>query len=106
MLYIKRNEQREIIMLSNEPTPECNESLPPNSPEVLAFLANQPGSAANFLASDLAFVRVVEDILTVLLEKGVISFTDLPIPAQQKVMERQSLRAKNEIGLLSDDDTI
>ncbi|MGP9664612.1 tryptophan synthase subunit beta like protein [Halomonas sp. AOP22-C1-8] len=106
MFYIKRNTQGEIITLSNEPTPECRESLSSDSPEVLAFLANQPGSAANFLASDLAFVRVVEDILGVLLEKGIISFTDLPIAAQEKVIERQSLRAKNEVGLLSDDDTI
>lgn len=93
-------------MLSKELMPECSESISPDSPEVLAFLADQPTSSASFLASDLAFVRVVEDILAVLLEKGIISFTDLPVPAQQKVMERQSLRAKNDVGLLSDDDTI
>ncbi|PRY61380.1 hypothetical protein B0H98_1122 [Vreelandella songnenensis] len=106
MFYIKRNAQGEIVTLSKEPTHEGSESLASDSPEVLAFLAGQSGSSANFLASDLAFVRVVEDILAVLLEKGIISFTDLPIPAQQKVMERQSLRAKNDVGLLSDDDTI
>lgn len=106
MLYIKRNTQGEVVMLSKESTPECNETIAPDSAEILAFLANQPESAANFLASDLAFVRVVEDILAVLLEKGIISFTDLPIPAQQKVMERKSLRSKNDVGLLSDDDTI
>ncbi|RUR52408.1 tryptophan synthase subunit beta like protein [Vreelandella populi] len=106
MLYIKRNAQGEVVMLSKEHSPECNESIAPDSPEVLAFLADRPKSSANFLASDLAFVRVVEDILAVLLEKGIISFTDLPAPAQRKVMERQSLRAKNDVGLLSDDDTI
>ncbi|RUR32302.1 tryptophan synthase subunit beta like protein [Vreelandella nanhaiensis] len=106
MFYIKRNTQGEVVMLSKERSLECAESISPDSPEVLAFLASQPGSAANFLASDLAFVRVVEDILAVLLEKGIISFTDLPAPAQRKVMERQSLRAKNDVGLLSDDDTI
>lgn len=106
MFYIKRNAQGEVVMLSKEPMSECSETLSPDSPEVMAFLATQSGQSAQFVASDLAFVRVVEDILAVLLEKGIISFTDLPIPAQQKIMERKSLRAKSGVGLLSDDDTI
>lgn len=106
MLYTKRNTSGEILMLSKEPTTECNETIAPDSPEVLAFLADQPGSSSRFIASDLAFVRVVEDILEVLLNKGIITFTDLPEAAQAKVMERKSLRSKNDVGLLSDDDTI
>ena len=106
MFYIKRNANGEIIMLSKEPTAECSEAIAQNSPEVLPFLADQPESSANFIASDLAFVRVVEDILEVLLDKGIITFTDLPEAAQAKVMERKSLRSKNDVGLLSDDDTI
>ncbi|MEA2119459.1 tryptophan synthase subunit beta like protein [Halovibrio sp. HP20-50] len=106
MLYTKRNTSGEIVMLSKEPTAECDETIAPDAPEVLAFLADQPGSSAHFIASDLAFVRVVEDILEVLLDKGIITFTDLPEAAQAKVMERKSLRSKNDIGLISDDDTI
>lgn len=107
MLYIKRNPADEIVMLSKEPTTECNETVAPDSPEVLAFLADQPEPSAHFLASDLAFVRVVEDILEVLLEKGIITFTDLPEAAQAKVMERKSLRVKNNVDLLGgDSDTI
>ncbi|RUR27758.1 tryptophan synthase subunit beta like protein [Vreelandella andesensis] len=106
MLYIKRNTQGEIVMLSKEPTSECSETIAPDAPEVLAFLADQPGSSSHFIASDLAFVRVVEDILEVLLDKGIITFTDLPEAAQAKVMERKSLRSKNDVGLLGDDDTI
>ena len=80
---------------------------PEKQAEVLAFLADQPGSSAHFIASDLAFVRVVEDMLEVLLEKGVLSFTDLPAAAQSKVMERKSLRVKNNVDLLGgDSDTI
>ncbi|TVU87429.1 tryptophan synthase subunit beta like protein [Vreelandella titanicae] len=106
MLYINRSTSGEIVMLSKEPTAECSETIASDSPEVLAFLADQPGSSAHFIASDLAFVRVVEDILEVLLDKGIITFTDLPEAAQAKVMERKSLRSKNDVGLLSDDDTI
>lgn len=103
MLYIKRNAQGEIVMLSKEPSSECNDTITEDSPEVFAFLAEQTGQSAQFIASDLAFVRVVEDMLEVLLEKGVLSFTDLPPAAQSKVMERKSLRAKNDINLISDD---
>lgn len=107
MLYIKRNPAGEIVMLSKEPMPECNETIAPDSPEVLAFLADQPRSTSHFIASDLAFVRVVEDILEVLLDKGIITFTDLPEAAQAKVMERKSLRVKNNVDLLGgDSDTI
>lgn len=106
MLYVNRDTFGEIIMLSKEPTADCREMIAPDSAEVLAFLADQPGSASHFIASDLAFVRVVEDILEVLLEKGIITFTDLPEAAQSKVMQRKSLRSKNDLRLLSDDDTI
>lgn len=106
MLYTKRNSSGEIVILSKESTGECTEMIASDSPEVMSFLADQLDQSAQFVASDLAFVRVVEDILGVLLEKGIISFTDLPIPAQQKIMERKSLRAKRGVGLLSDDDTI
>lgn len=103
MLYIKRNAQGEIVMLSKEPSPECNDTINDDSPEVFAFLAEQTGQSAQFIASDLAFVRVVEDMLEVLLEKGVLSFTDLPSAAQSKIIERKSLRAKNDVNLISDD---
>ncbi|UYV18134.1 tryptophan synthase subunit beta like protein [Halomonas qaidamensis] len=106
MLYIKRNAEGEIVMLSKEPSRECNDTINEDSPEVFAFLAEQTGQSAQFIASDLAFVRVVEDMLEVLLEKGLLSFTDLPAAAQKKVMERKSLRSKNDINLLGDEDEL
>ncbi|WP_434986258.1 tryptophan synthase subunit beta like protein [Vreelandella zhaodongensis] len=106
MFCIKRNAQGEIVMLSKEPSPECNDTIAADSPEVFAFLAQQTGESAQFIASDLAFVRVVEDMLEVLLEKGVISFTDLPAAAQSKILERKSLRSKSSVNLLSDDGDI
>ena len=42
-------------------------------------------------------------MLEVLLEKGVLSFTDLPAAAQSKVLERKSLRSKNDVNLIGDD---
>jgi hypothetical protein len=95
-MYINRNDKGHITLVSREVTPDCREFLPADSPELLAFLSEgetNPGQA-HFQASDLAFVRVLEDVIELLMDKGVISFTELPEAAQQKVMERQTLRRR------------
>lgn len=106
-MYIKRDDNGTIELISREVTPECSEFLPADSTELLDFLTEHESreGAAHFRASDLAFVRVLEDVIELLMDKGVISFTDLPEPAQQKVMERQSLRRKlNGLNLMSGTD--
>ncbi|MDI5936307.1 tryptophan synthase subunit beta like protein [Halomonas sp. M4R5S39] len=106
-MYIKRNDDGHIELVSREATPDCKEFMPANAPELLAFLMEGEGGegAAHFQASDLAFVRVLEDVIELLMDKGVISFTDLPEAAQQKVMERQSLRRRlNGLNLVSGSD--
>ena len=42
--------------------------------------------------SDMWLVRVLEDLIDLLIDRDVIRFTDLPLPAQEKLMERRSLR--------------
>lgn len=55
--------------------------------------------------SDTAIARVLEDLVDVLISRGVIQFTDLPQAAQDKLMSRQETRAKlkNSLQLLPDD---
>ncbi|MFC0269195.1 hypothetical protein [Kushneria aurantia] len=103
MLYVKRDSSGEIVMASREPTEECREVVELESGELMAFMSGRSEQEARFIASDLAFVRVVEDLLEVLLSKGVISFTDLPEAARNKVMERKSLRRGNRIDLLGEE---
>ncbi|WP_203594597.1 tryptophan synthase subunit beta like protein [Wenzhouxiangella limi] len=43
-------------------------------------------------SSDVELARVVEDIINLLTDKGVIQFTDLPEAAQQKLLQRRILR--------------
>ena len=45
-------------------------------------------------ASDLDLIRVVEDLIAVLVDKGVIMMTDLPKAAQDKIASRGALRSK------------
>ncbi|RDB41746.1 tryptophan synthase subunit beta like protein [Halomonas sp. DQ26W] len=103
-MYIKRDESGRVVQISREATAECKEFVPPSSPELQAFVADEEGGENLALSkSDLAFVRVLEDVINVLMDKSVISFTDLPEPAQQKLMARQSLRKRlNSVGLMSE----
>lgn len=105
-MFIKRNESGEIVQVSREATEECREFAPPCSPELQAFVGDDDELKNQALSkSDLDFVRVLEDVIDVLMDKGVISFTDLPEPAQRKLMERQSLRQRlNSVGLMSETD--
>ncbi|MGJ7459412.1 tryptophan synthase subunit beta like protein [Halomonas sp. MA07-2] len=106
-MYIKRAKEGHIELVSREASPDCREFLAADSPELLAFLMEDEAARghAHFQASDLAFVRVLEDVIEVLMDKGVISFTELPEPAQQKVMERQSLRRRlNGLSLVGNGD--
>lgn len=96
MPYVSRDAQGRVVGLFEQATEAAAESLPASHPDVLDFLFRDTGgerNSARFLASDLAFIRVVEDLVAVLVEKRVIAFTDLPPAAQDKLLDRRSMRS-------------
>ncbi|MDO8607092.1 MAG: hypothetical protein Q7R40_11185 [Phaeospirillum sp.] len=96
MLYVSRDAAGKVIALSENASDGIGESLPASHPDLLDFLFRDTGGervSSRFLASDLAFIRVVEDLVAVLIEKRVIAFTDLPPAAQDKLLDRRSLRS-------------
>lgn len=107
-MYVKRNAQGEIIMASREATPDCTESLSGDAPEVLALLEREGDAQLRQLrSSDLEFVRVLEDVIELLVAKGVISFTDLPDAAREKLISRRSLRRQvNSVDLIGEQDDV
>ncbi|HHL2824980.1 hypothetical protein DJ535_02400 [Citrobacter murliniae] len=90
-------------------------SLPPDT-NMQSASENDSKSAEidnqQFLAmlqkSDLEMVRVLDDLIYLLIRKGVIAITDLPPKAQVKLMNRAN--ARQELGgleqLLGGDDRI
>lgn len=90
-------------------------SLPPDT-NMQSARENDSKSAEidnqQFLAmlqkSDLEMVRVLDDLIYLLIRKGVIAITDLPPKAQVKLMNRAN--ARQELGgleqLLDGDDRI
>lgn len=62
-------------------------------------------SATALSQSDTAIARVLEDLIDVLIQRGVIQFTDLPPAAQEKLLSRRETRAQmaNRLQLLPGD---
>ena len=59
--------------------------------------------------SDASLARVTEDLISLLVKKGTILFTELPEAVQEKLLEREKLRHKlgsTRVSLLSDDETL
>lgn len=104
-MYVNRDEEGNIAQVCKEPTPDCKEYLMPGSAELVAFFAAED-EAAKLRESDMEFVRVLEDVITLLMDKGILRFTDLPEKAQEKLLDRQTLRKRvNDVGLMDDDNS-
>lgn len=91
MPYVKRDEQGRITALSLEPGGGL-EDIPASSPELLDFIHSLDMEQSTLQQSDMRLVRVLEDLIDLLIDRDVIRFTDLPLPAQEKLMERRSMR--------------
>lgn len=111
MPYVKRNAAGEIAAVSTEKNSALTEWVELDSPELRSYLQSLAGgvqtpAVANALEeSDQALIRVVDDLVNVLVEHNLIRFTDLPEAAQQKLLERRSLRESlTALKLLGDDD--
>lgn len=97
MPYVLRDGSGRLIALSEVPLEEGAEELDSDDSEVLALIARLAETdltiAGNrFLASDIAFIRVIEDLIEALIRKGVLGMSDLPPAARDKMMERRALR--------------
>jgi len=110
MIFVKRDPSGAILAVSREPfTTEAGsaggwEPAQGDEPEVVAFSHAVVSEANPLGTSDLALVRVLEDLIELLVDRSVIRFTDLPAAAQAKLNERRSTRvAMQEFRLLDED---
>lgn len=97
MLYAIRNEEGRIVSLS-ESYKSGAEAVDIKDQEVLSFLSISDaefGTEAFLEKSDTEVARIFEDLVDVLIQKGVIMFTDLPDKAQQKLLSRKLARNIN-----------
>jgi len=113
LIYAKKNSDGRIVALSRDPDDHTDPAwsiLPNDAPEVLDFIEELvgKGEAGDAMRdSDLSFVRVLEDVIDLLIERSVIRFTDLPLPAQTKLLQRRSHRNQQHgLQLLGTEDLI
>ncbi|MBV2234923.1 MAG: hypothetical protein KUL75_05185 [Sterolibacterium sp.] len=115
MPYVQRNNQGNIVAVSMLESAVANEWLDEQAPEIAAFMqAISPQVVAAdqtvvqaLSASDLALIRVVEDVIDLLIDQNLMRFTDLPIAVQEKLMQRRSLRqGMNALKLMGDDNDV
>ena len=61
--------------------------------ELAVFLDSAQGHVSQLSRTDSSLARVLEDLVDVLITRGVIQFTDLPDAARLKLSERRETRA-------------
>jgi hypothetical protein len=108
-MFVKRDEKGQIVAVSAASQPGFEEQIDPADADVLAFLnamkTDDPDEVRQLQSSDTDLARVVEDIINLLTDKGVIQFTELPKAAQQKLLQRKTLRKNIRRLQLVDDDS-
>ena len=94
MPYVMRNASGLIIAVLSEEI-EGAAMASSNDPGLQTFLqSDSPEQRAQreLMESDFALIRVIEDLINVLIERGAIMFTDFPEPVQKKLLARSGLR--------------
>lgn len=109
MPYVRRDLNGVLISLHRAAEGGATEWLDDTDPQVQALLPRTP--AGSFQQLDADFIRVLEDLIDVLVEKRVINMTDLPLAARDKLAARRDhrrpslLAALNLLGDAPDDDS-
>ena len=98
MIYIEKDDSGNIRRVAPEPFEGMTGSMEGSAEDVAAWLAREDVRSRlhRLKESDLELVRVLEDVVSVLVERGVIRYTDLPEAARVKLDQRAVARAEIE----------
>jgi hypothetical protein len=99
VVYVQRDENGHLLRVESSPFEGMTENLAVESSELSVWLQTKEevkARLANLYRSDLELVRVLEDVVSVLVERGVIQYTDLPEAARLKLDQRAIDRADIE----------
>mgnify|MGYP000939869729 FL=1 len=99
MVYVQRDDQGRLLRVEHAPFEGMTDVLAVESDELRNWLTAREEVKARLDRlhnSDLELVRVLEDVVIVLVERGIIQYTDLPEAARRKLDERAVVRADIE----------
>ncbi|KPQ27870.1 MAG: hypothetical protein HLUCCX14_13350 [Marinobacter excellens HL-55] len=101
MMFVQRNQSHVIIAVSSIAQPGFSEQVTGDSDELLEFYASNGGQSELFRQSDADLVRVIEDLVDILTQKGIFQYTELPSEVRNKLNSRKVLRReRNNLDLL------
>lgn len=69
----------------------------------MSFLERSLAEGDSFRESDIHLARVLEDLISLLVDRNIIRFTDLPEQAQKRLNQRQSMRSKSHLSGILDE---
>ncbi|MCL6268383.1 hypothetical protein M3P05_00270 [Sansalvadorimonas sp. 2012CJ34-2] len=98
MFYGLRDETGAVVAVGEKQISPEWQPMEKDSEEVRQFLQRQNSSSQDL---DIQFIRVLDDLIELLIEKQTIQFTEIPEPAQQKLLKRRWYRQQ----LRGNDDT-
>lgn len=95
MAYVVRDSEGRIRAVFEDPVQGAQE-VAADDPALVDFVTRnaRPGQLLDdeWVRSDLEIARVTEDLIDILMDKGLISFIDFPEGAQKKLMNRRGRR--------------
>lgn len=110
MLFALKDEQGQIVAVGEKPVTDEWVEVDLEDEGVYAFLQRNPTTGGMVMqAADADFIRVLEDVIDLLIDKSIMQFTELPGAVQKKLLNRRryrdELRNKDTTHLLGSDDT-
>lgn len=112
MLYALKDESGEIVAVSDRALTDDWKFVDLEDEAVHSFLQRNPAIGGKVMqAADADFIRVLEDVIDLLIDKSIIQFTELPDPVQNKLLNRRRYREEmrgldDTTHLLDSDDEI
>ena len=99
MPYVVRDGGGNVRAVFDTPV-DGAEEVAPDDPGLADFVGKnaQPGMVLDeWVQSDLSLARVVEDLVDILIDKGVFMFNELPAGAQKKLNTRRGRRKEMDL---------
>jgi len=105
MPYVLRDDSGAIQAISQSYIQGLGwEEVEKGSKEYMSYLDQAIKKEDKFRESDIQLARVLEDLISLLIDRDFIRFTDFPDAAQKRLLERQGLRAKKgDLDLIDDE---
>lgn len=109
MLYVLMGDDNQVHAVSDKPLSSDWQLVDMDDESLKLFLQKNPEISAGIMeSSDADFIRVLEDVIDLLIDKQLIQFTEFPDAVQTKLLNRrryrESLRSNSDSTRLLEDD--